>query len=254
MSKLNIMTWNVDWFRNGKHSGDNDSIYDIYDCSYETCNSIISVVKRFLIKENAIVILQEVPYMRVDKEYHRMVQHDLWEVFSEAFPENEYKIYKKGKQALRYTIAITKETEFEEVDCFEDNNLIIGVKNSFVEIVGVHMPTGFELNDEKDDMWKNVIRYVDDSKDNLILVGDFNVFIGCKEKLTEQRYLELLRHMGNCVSENIMTYGKNSIDKIMLKKGDYFKSCQYQIKPQSRKEYSDHKYLVMELDVESKLN
>ena len=28
MSKLNIMTWNVDWFRNGIHSGYNDGIYE----------------------------------------------------------------------------------------------------------------------------------------------------------------------------------------------------------------------------------
>ena len=51
MSKLNIMTWNVDWFRNGIHSGYNDGIYDIRDCSHEVCNSIISVVKKFLAKE-----------------------------------------------------------------------------------------------------------------------------------------------------------------------------------------------------------
>lgn len=251
MSKINIMTWNVDWFRNGRHSGYNDAIYNICDCSYEACNSIISVVKKFLTKENAIVILQEVPYMSFSDEYHRMVKHDLWEVFFEAFPQDEYRIYRRGKRALRYTIAITKATEFKEDECFEKNNLIIGVKNDFVKIVGVHMPTGFELNDEKDGMWQDVVRYVEKSEDNLILVGDFNVYIGCKQKLTEERYIELLQYMGNCVPENIITYGRNSIDKIMLKKGSNFDHCSYQISVQSKREYSDHKYIIMELEIKN---
>lgn len=251
MSKLNIMTWNVDWFRNGVHSGCNDAIYNICDCSYETCDSIISVVKNFLTKENAIVILQEVPFMQFSDEYYRMVKHDLWEVFFEAFPQEEYKIYRKGKRALRYTIAITKATGFEEDKCFESNNLIIGVKNDFVKIVGVHMPTGFVLNDEKDEMWQDIVRYAENSKDNLILVGDFNAYIGCKQKLTEKRYVELLQYMGNCVSESIITYGKNSIDKIMLKKGSDFEHCSYQISVQPKTEYSDHKYIVMELEIKN---
>lgn len=241
------MTWNVDWFRNGRRSGYNDSIYDFNDCSKEACNSIISIVKDFLSKENSIVFLQEVPYMRFN-DNDQMVKHDLWEDFSKAFPLCKYKIYRTGKRALRYTIAITKETKFEDVNCFKDNNRIIGVKNNFVEIVGVHMPTNFKLNDEEDCMWKDIIQYAN-TKDNLILVGDFNAFVGCKVKLTEQRYLDLLQHMRNCVSENVITYGKNSIDKIMLRKGDYFRSCQYQIIPQPQKKYSDHKYLVMELEL-----
>lgn len=249
--KLNIMTWNVDWFRNGQHRDNNDSIYDLHDCSYETCKSIISTVKKFLTKENAIVILQEVPYMKIDNEYHRMAKHDLWRVFSEAFPMDEYKIFRTGKRALRYTIAIAKVDEFEEVECFIENNCIICVKNSFIEIIGVHMPTRFKLNDEKDNMWKELIRYVDETDDNLILVGDFNVYIGCKDKLTERRYLELLEYMGNCVSENIITYGNRSIDKIMLKKGNYFANCKYQINTQFTRKYSDHKYLAMELDIEN---
>lgn len=249
MSKLNIMTWNVDWFRNGRHRKYSDEIYDIHDCSDEACNSIISVVKKFLTKENAIVILQEVPYMQFSNECSRMVDHDLWEVFSDAFPRKEYKIYRRGKRALRYTIAITRATGFEEDKCFENNNLIIGVKNNSVKIVGVHMPTGFELNDEKDGMWQDIVKYAESSKDNLILVGDFNAYIGCEQKLTEERYLELLQYMENCVPESIVTYGKSSIDKIMLKRGGCLDHCSYQISPQSKTEYSDHKYIEMELEI-----
>ena len=189
--------------------------------------------------------------MKFSNEYHRMVKHDLWEVFFEAFPENEYRVYRRGKRALRYTIAITKAIGFEEEKCFEDNNLIIGVKNNSVKIIGVHMPTGFERNDEKDDMWQKIVRYAENSKDNLILVGDFNAYIGCKQKLTEERYRELLQYMKNCVSENIVTYGKNSIDKVMLKKGGFFEHCSYQIITQPQKEYSDHKYIEMELEIGS---
>ena len=65
-----------------------------------------------------------------------------------------------------------------------------------------------------------------------------------------QLFVELLQYMGNCVSENIVTYGKSSIDKIMLKKGSYLEHCSYQISTQSKTEYSDHKYIVMELEIE----
>lgn len=249
MSKLNIMTWNVDWFRNGRRSGSGDksSYYYIDDCSEEICNSIISVIKEFLSKENAVVFLQEVPYY--DK---KGILHDLWNVFCRAFPEDDYALIYNKKVARKCTIAITKKDLFEDAKCFKTENRIIGVKNNDVEIVGVHMPTNFEEKDHDDEMWKNIIKYAENSKDNLILVGDFNAYIGCNIKLTEKRYLELLKFMGNCVSENISTFLNNSIDKIMLKKGDYYRNCSYQIIPQLENKYSDHKYLTIELELGSK--
>lgn len=253
MSKLNIMTWNVDWFRNGNRSNCvKPWEYYINDCSKEICDKIVNVVKNFLVKENAIVILQEVPYKIFDEKNRKWEIHYLWKMFCNSFPENEYKIFRTSKREkiLRNTIAIAKIDAYKEFNCFIDNNCIICIENGIAKIIGVHMKTHFKKDDESDNMWNELIKYTKSSEDdNLIIAGDFNAFIGCQEKLTEERYLELLQYMGNCTPENIITYGKNSIDKILLKKGRYFENCEYKMIPQPSKEYSDHKYLIMELDI-----
>lgn len=58
---INLMTWNIDWFRNGCRSG-KDMEYFEEDSNYEVYNNVIAIVKEFLEKENSVVFLQEVPF------------------------------------------------------------------------------------------------------------------------------------------------------------------------------------------------
>ena len=53
---INLMTWNIDWFRNGCRSG-KDMEYFEEDSNYEVYNNVIAIVKEFLEKENSVVFL-----------------------------------------------------------------------------------------------------------------------------------------------------------------------------------------------------
>ena len=61
---MKIMTWNVDWFRNGKHSGKHDGAYLETDIQDDVKQQIEKKVQDFLQKDDSIVFLQEIPDFR----------------------------------------------------------------------------------------------------------------------------------------------------------------------------------------------
>lgn len=74
---INIKTWNVDWFRNKKRSGQ-EREYNENDCDLNAYINIVKDIKDFLdSRQNAIVLLQEVPYkikdgaMWLECDYHK---------------------------------------------------------------------------------------------------------------------------------------------------------------------------------------
>lgn len=262
--EFNIMTWNVDWFRNGKRS-EQEGQYCVNDCSYEAYGKIISIVKPFLEKENAVVFLQEVPckYIKDDCWY----EHPLYAQLLKDFPKKDYDIFMNDNNGrsccLRYTLAISKKgvyavnnTTFcpynNKTVQVPENNRIISVKKDPIVLFGVHMPV---LKNNKTDidnikMWDDIIQYAKQVK-NLIIAGDFNAYVGCRSKETEKKYCSLLTSMQECVPANNKTFGNNRIDNILISKGTLSKNCKYDVKVQPDEEkYSDHKYVTMKLTIE----
>ncbi len=264
--EFNIMTWNVDWFRNGKRS-EQEGQYCVKDCSDEAYGKIIGIVKQFLEKENAVVFLQEVPckYIKDDRWY----EHSLYAQLLKDFPKKDYDIFMNDNNdrscCLRYTLAISKKgvyavnnTTFcpynNKTVQVPKNNRIISVKKDPIVLFGVHMPV---LKNNKTDidniknikMWDDIIQYAQQVK-NLIIAGDFNAYEGCISKETEEKYRSLLTSMQECVPANKKTFGNNRIDNILISKGTLSKNCKYDVEEQPDAEkYSDHKYVTMKLTI-----
>lgn len=252
MSKIiNIMTWNVDWFRNGKCSGKPKEYFED-DSSQEIYKSIIDKIKNYLKSENAIAFLQEVPYKAKNSRWH---QHFLYNQLIEDFPLDKYDVFVNKIFAYRCTIAIAAKNNFSLLQSnYLRNNRTIAVQAHNCIFIGVHMPTQFTKGDENCEIWNNIIEFIktNGQKSNIVLAGDFNTYIGCQDKLTEEKYLELLNYMGNCVSESIITFGKTSIDKFLISKNNIRNINHYVIQVQHDYEenLSDHKYICMEISVE----
>lgn len=258
--EFNIMTWNVDWFRNGKRSEQEDK-YCVKDCSEEAYGKIIGIVKQFLEKENAVVFLQEVPYKY--KKDNCWYEHPLYAQLLKDFPKEDYDIFMNDNNGhsycLRYTLAISKKEVYavnNTAFCpYNNNNRIISVKKDPIVLFGVHMPV---LKNNKTDidniknikMWDDIIQYAQQVK-NLIIAGDFNAYVGCRSKETEKKYCSLLTSMQECVPADNKTFGNNRIDNILISKGTFFENYKYDVEVQRNVgKYSDHKYVTMKLTIE----
>lgn len=256
MSKIiNIMTWNVAWFRNGKRTGKPKEYFE-RDSSKEIYNPIINKIKNYLENENAIVFLQEVPYKVKSNRWH---QHFLYDQLIKDFPLDEYDVFvnKSVNNGFFYrcTIAIAAKDNFSLLQSnYLRNNRTIAVQAHNCIFIGVHMPTQFTKEDENCEIWNNIIEFIktNGQTSNIVLAGDFNTYIGCQDKLTEEKYLELLNYMGNCVSESIITFGKTSIDKFLISKNNIRNINHYviQVQHDCEENLSDHKYICMEISVE----
>lgn len=249
MDEINIMTWNVDWCRNGKRSGkENEYIYS--DCSQDIYDSIINIVKGFLEKENAVVFLQEFPYMRyADKK--GMIEHELWKQLNLDFSNKKYDIFfdKIKENTLRYSIAIAKKDAFTKDKDFNfANNRIISVKKSGVTIMGVHMPTYFKNNSYEEEMWLELIESLEkssDSKQPLIITGDFNSFIGCNDDNANKLYGRLKAYTEDVVPVLCKTFKeRTTVDHILINSAVIEKISKCKFNFEMKRKYSDHRYLI----------
>ena len=248
MNIINIKTWNVNWFR-GKKSG---SKYNKNDQSEDSYNHITININTFLNKENSAVILQEVPY--------KIKNGNSWEVnefytkLCKNFPQKEYEIVTNIKEndfVVRTTVAIFKKGLFKKITDYNPfNNRTVGLMFGSISILGIHMPTGFEeKNDDKDNnMWNELINYTAKCKEEnrkLVIAGDFNAFIGCKDTLTESKYIQLCRSAKDLVSDDTPTFiGETAIDHILI---NYNSNQNFNVKIQDECKWSDHKYIEVEL-------
>ena len=243
-SYIDIMTWNIDWFRNQKRTGKKED-YDERDCNLEVIKKISEKINLFLgKKKNAIVFLQEIP-----AEEFGWKSINYYAEFLKYINEYGYvmKFNKNIEQkALRYTVAVYhKDAPFSVIKekIFDDR--MICVKYGSIKLIGVHMPTVFyDIGCYADKMWTNLIEYVQQCNENnqkLIVAGDFNAFVGCKSDLIERRFNELTRLMKDIVPVGASTFvGNTTIDHIFY---NFATEQRYKVTIEREFNYSDHKYV-----------
>ncbi|MGG0717946.1 hypothetical protein ABE096_10215 [Robertmurraya massiliosenegalensis] len=248
---VNIRTWNVDWFRNRKRS-DLKWKYDEKDCDIDAYNNIVKDIKDFLdSRENAIVFMQEVPYKM--KQDVRWVECEYYKKLYNDFPSDDFEIAENisNYYITRCTIAIFKRDTFSRTGFYKPcNNRTIGLNlNNEITLLGVHMPTKFERGDQNDNMWSELIGYSANKKakkEKLIIAGDFNSYIGCENKITEERFIELCRVANDIVSDDTPTYiGQTPIDHIFL---NFDSNQDYKVLIEKDWSWSDHKYVQVKLN------
>lgn len=243
--KLHLMTWNSNMYQEKL-----DSI------NWERYNSIINIVKGRLELENSMVVLQEIPY----KSKEDWNEHPIWSKLKEDFPQQEYEMFYtiSIKTQIMMSIIICKKDVFE---CFEEVNIndnrIVVCKKDEVTFVGVHMHTDFERisdkNKNKKQEWDKLINFVkrqNKQRIKTIILGDFNAYIGCTKKATEEKFIELNRWAKDIIPDDTPTFqAETAIDHIFVNFNTEL-NYQYHI-GNNNYNLSDHKYITLELEIES---
>lgn len=139
---ISMLTWNVDWLRNGSRTGKEWEYFEC-DCSDEVYSQIAKIVKNYFdVNSYAVVFLNEFPYkVKVDRKWNENLY---FQKLKADFPLKEYDIYFNDRDALRVTLAIARKGIFRENKILQlMDNRIISIKKDNLILIGVHMPTHF---------------------------------------------------------------------------------------------------------------
>lgn len=155
---INIMAWNIDWFRGGKRP-DGDWRYKEASIDKSSLQKILDKVKNFSKKSNAECMLQEVPYYCPGNSKKTDIYTELYEQFS----EKEFQILEPKVRDLHQCIAIAKkETNCTPITTLNwASNRVMPVMLQNMVVVGVHMTTNFDEGDSNDMLWKNLIAFAE---------------------------------------------------------------------------------------------
>lgn len=247
--KLNIMTWNCDLYLENPSSP-----------NWMRYNSIVNIVKGRLELENSMVVLQEIPYMS-NKTWQ---EHPLYLQMVKDFPEDKYRMVFSiaAEKQIMMTVIIFKKSVFDDYLTTKKNNRIAYCRIEDIILVGVHLPTAFQIergDDEKkksekrwkESVWNDLIEFAKEKKvsgDKIIIIGDFNAFSGCKDALTEMKFIELHRYANDIISDDIPTYNGGvgtPIDHVFV---NFNTKLKYRYCIEENFEWSDHKYITVEFD------
>ncbi len=210
--KINVMSWNTNLFeygnklKNGKEKNIDASQF------YEKIN----VIKGHLEKDNAIAILQEIPY----KSNIDWKDHPLFTEFKKLFAgENGYEIIyiKSNENQIKMTVVLAK-AKNNLIEQFEElgSNIYIPfkVKSQNLNILGVHAHHASELR-----------KWLEENKQFIpdIIIGDFNAGNYKKDKnddkISENRkdYLSLTEGYIDLVQGKETTKYHTQIDHILFR-------------------------------------
>ena len=121
---INLMTWNTQLYTFGNKMKDGSLKLIDDKVAVKTVNRIFAMVKMFLEKENAITILQEVPYV----SNCNWKKHLWFEKFIKFFPEENYcYIYNKAPldKALKMTVVLAKKGLIHSMDIEKNKNTYV---------------------------------------------------------------------------------------------------------------------------------
>lgn len=168
--KINFMTWNTQLYEYGNRISSNNVPKPI---NKELCKNVFDIVKTFLEKENAIVVLQEIPLnSNINND-----KHVIFNMLNEYFPKTQYyclyNINENVRNQIKMTVIISKDnlierdmnginsTKEDYCNCYVSFN----IKNTTLRVLGVHSHNAYELLGKL----KTYYHY----QPNIIL-GDFN--------------------------------------------------------------------------------
>ena len=269
---MRIMTWNINRFNgiwNSYYNG-----FDLYQKAREEyADKITDKLKEFLVDENDIVVLQEVPYNNEWKQ--------LWKPTIEKKKLFTFSNLDIGKQSnyneLWYTsysqtIAITaKESNWKSVEKIDKLNLKFDLDknkrpytNKYVEMYNatINMSLiGVHLNWEEE-YWKKL---AENANKFTVIVGDFNYNSllkndkGNNQRKRKEKYCEILNTHKQVISEDLVTDNQDvsGVDKIFLR-NDLLEKNRYSISvldysfvretPQGKLRYSDHNLCICNIE------
>lgn len=246
---MKIMTWNVDWFRNGKHSGKHDGAYLETDIQDDVKQQIEKKVQDFLQKDDSIVFLQEIPDFRKCSM-----------ITGEGF-----KPICNMKDANMHTVAISKDKWKDKTSDFfnksrDYTNRIIVVEKNDVILVGVHIPDLHrqEKNSDKEDVTKLWNRLIDfcEKHNPVAICGDFNTYSKYDKdgkEIEQFGKLQELMKLGYCEpdgeAKSRPTFKElTHIDYILVRNDLKDRVKSYKVFEKGHG-LSDHELLIIDIDI-----
>lgn len=150
---MKIMTWNT-----ALSEGSN-------------AQAVINYVKPFIDQDNAVAVLQQIPYKDPDNNWTIFPTHAY---FMAAFPENEYTIIQNTNHNNGFTrmltIVVTRMTNVSELSTFPYKPTTN--RECFVRIGDYYKLLGLHLHGDKRNA--DELRALNNKKDADIILGDFN--------------------------------------------------------------------------------
>ena len=247
-TSVRIMTWNT----------------SLYRSSADTPNyvEIVKTIKNFLNgSEISLAVLQEIPYYCKDKELGWII-HPLFLRLEEDFPKEQYCFHYNisSQKQIMMTVMLSKKGAFSATRHLPiENNRIVSCECGALTIIGVHMPTDFatrksdnqetlEVKQFKRNVWIDLIKCVREfnhTDHHLLIAGDFNAYIGCAEKETEELFIELCRQAKDIVPDDSPTFVSNTpIDHVFI---NFDAKSQYSVYIEKCFSLSDHKRIEVAL-------
>ncbi len=248
---INFMTWNTGLYMFGNVMK-NKSFKLIDDKANKTVDEIFRIVKKFLEKEKAIAILQEVPYV----SNLNWEKHPWFKKFVNTFPKENYCcIYNKihSDKALKMTVVIAKKNLIHPMDIEKGNNLYVSFQilpntPSQLTALAVHAHDAEECLAY---LRKNC------NTDYSLILGDFNAGNYIKEENDDEiaknrvRYLELTNgYIDICQGEYTTEY-YTYVDHVLLRSRYSFLQTHKvnNLDVNRRVSYSDHYPITFELEL-----
>ena len=272
---MRIMTWNINRFNgiwNSYHNG-----FDLRQKAREEyADKITDKLREFLVDENDIVVLQEVPYvLENNNEWEQLWKPTIEK--KELFTFSNLDIGKKcNYNELWYTsysqtIAMTtKESNWKSVEKIDKLNLKFDLDknkrpfaNKYVEMYNATIDMsliGVHLNWEEE-YWKKL---AENANKFAVIVGDFNYNSLLKndkniERKRKEKYCEILKTHKQVMPEDLITDNQDvsGIDKFFLR-NDLLEKSKYSISvlehsfvrktTQGKLRYSDHNLCICNIE------
>ena len=166
---INVMTWNIDWFRNGKRFNGIENKYFEQDCDEQAFNGIVGTIKKFISNDNAVVFLNEVPHKTKSNNWELVEYH---KKLCRLFPDAKYNDKYNNGYLTHCTWVISNNGRFKDDRHSLHSNRTIAVRVDNVTLLGVHMPTvsrnaSLVQIKEVEKIWCELISYTREKKKSM---------------------------------------------------------------------------------------
>ena len=251
MRRIDFLTWNTQLYEMGNIIKKGKPIKKV---DMNIFGNIIVEIKNFLnMKNDAIAILQEIPYMC--NENNEFKEHVLFTEFIKEFQNEKYFMFYNisSPKQIKMTVVLANRVTYDDWIFKNDdglnNNMCVsfGIKNIDLTVIGVHSHNAIELL-----KWLKNLQQLPD-----ILIGDFNAgdykkkYENNRFILNRKSYTELLDAYDDiCNGQNTRKFVfpngyvyETPIDHILIKKNNNLinkSRCRNDVKINSVNDDSDH--------------
>lgn len=239
------MTWNTQLYEQGNklYAGGSTKVIDS-----KCYNKIFDNIYSHLDNENAIAVLQEIPYV----SNVTWKEHEIFTAFKKKFSTGDYDVFYNvfSKKQLKMTVVIAKkDIILKDGNEVNRNNCFVGfkIKETDLRVLAVHSHDAFELRE-----WLAQ----NESYFPQMMLGDFNAGNykkknkDCEIAVNRKNYLMICEGYIDVFQGLYTTSYKTHIDHVLIENSNEFHNvcCSKNNTVDYSKDLSDHYPLYFQLE------